>query len=217
MHPLLSRTKPTLRARRFAAVSATALVAVCLVPLSPALANAGSKSAMTPTALICDPAPGTVLTSKPTSLQPAEQPTSISSSFIAGPGTITRTLAATSTVTATVTASFSVNESLLFLSAKQTYGVSLAGSLAHAATWSYALNVPAGYTDKVQQFHAASVMGITQTYMGFPAQSCAVLTESTTSHNYFPSSDTSDSSYCYALTHYTSPPPQISSSCTNVY
>jgi hypothetical protein len=93
------------------------------------------------------------LTSKATSNTEAWIPTSVSSSYVGGPGQIQRTISEQSTATAQVSASFSLNESLLFASADETYGVQISKSVAHTATWQYTVNVSAGHTDKAQQFH----------------------------------------------------------------
>jgi hypothetical protein len=82
-------------------------------------------------------------------------PTSLMSSWVTGPGTITRTLTTTSTVTVTLSGSTTFGIDALIAEAKTTFGVSVATSVARAASWSYSLSVPAGKTEFVQQYHEA--------------------------------------------------------------
>lgn len=182
-------------------------------PASASTLSASPVPSNSPNAVVCNPAPGTILSSTATSNTEAWIASNVSSSYVAGPGAITRSYSATSTVSSQVSASFALSESLLFASAKQTYGVTLGASLAHAATWSYTLNVASGHTDKVQQYHQGYEIGIKQTYVGAPGQLCAAQTETSGTGNYFPAISTADSSYCYALISYNNPPPEVGSGC----
>lgn len=192
--------------------SAAVLLTIVGVAAGSASASA-STSVNRPNAVICSPSTGTILTSKATSNTEAWIATNLSSAYISGPGTISRSYSATSTVSAQVSASFQVGESLLFASAKETYGVTVGASLAHAATWTYTLSVASGHTDKVQQYHQGYELGIKQTYVGSPGQHCAAETETSLTGNYFPSLSTAESSYCYALTKSNSVPPETGSGC----
>jgi hypothetical protein len=186
-----------------------------LLAIAGVVAGGTSASASTPSvhahphAVICSPASGTVLTSKATSDKGAWIATSLSSAYVAGPGTIARTVSASTTVSTQVSASFAIKESLLFASAEETYGIQLGASLTHSATWSYSLNVPSGHTDKAQQYHAGYELGVKQTYVGSSAQHCAAQTETSATGDFFPTTATADSSYCFATISYNNPPPMV--------
>jgi hypothetical protein len=212
------------RPRKAALVSASAVTCLVLTAFAgatPAFASplAGSAAgALTKpgSGIPCDPPVGAILRAKAISNTGAWLPTSISSSFLAGPGTISRTLTATSTVDAHISASFEVDESLLFASAKETYGVTLGGSLAHSAQWSYTKNIPAGVTAKVQQYHAGSELGIREVQeTRTPKLPCTTRVLTSRTGNFFPARSTADSSYCYAATIHKRNGPQVSRLCKN--
>ena len=200
------------RRNRWAALglgAATALAGLMCVP-----AAAGAAPAA-PNHPICDPRPGTVLSSKADGYHVAWQPTTVSSAYVAGPGTITRSYSAASQVGASVSASFSVEEGFLFASAKETYGVTVSGSLTHTATWAYSLSVPSGKTAKVQQYHQAAELGIKQVIVTQTANGCPNKTEESLTGNFFPIHSSNEDTYCYGLTTSHKPGVQVRSSCTN--
>lgn len=164
----------------------------------------------------CDPPVTTIISAKATSNTGAWLPTSISSSFLAGPGTISRTLTATSTVSAQISANFEVDESLLFASAKESYGVTLGGSLSHSATWSYTKTIPAGVTAKVQQYHQGSELGIKEVQeTRTPKLPCTTRVLTSRTGNFFPTRSQADSTYCYAATIHKTNNPQVANLCKN--
>jgi hypothetical protein len=184
----------------------------------------GTRAATTTTTLpspspdlpVCSPPAGTVVSSTATSDYTSWMPTNVSSSFLAGPGTISRSYSSASTVGASVSASFGVDESLLFASAKETYGLTVTGSVTHTGTWTYTETVPAGVTAKVQQYHEGAELGIKQVSEVYISSSkCGTNTQTSPSGNYFPYSSTADASYCYALTSSSSPGIQVRSLCTS--
>jgi hypothetical protein len=201
------------------AVASTGLaLAATLAGASPVLAASVSSapSRTASPAIGCNPPAGTILSAKATSDHTAWEPTSISSSFLAGPGTITKTVSATSTVGASISASFAISESLLFASAKETYGVTLSGSLSHSSSWSYSKSIPSGVTAKVQQYHQASELGIKEVVVTSTASKpCGTTTKTKASGNFFPHSSTADDTYCYGATIYKNPGVQVRSRCVN--
>jgi hypothetical protein len=160
----------------------------------PAFADTSSDTS-TPDAVVCDPASGTVLTSKAVAATEAWLPTSLSSSYEAGPAVISRTVSSTSTVSTQLSASFKIKEGFLFVSAEETYGITVGSSVAHTSQWTYAATVKAGYTDKVQQYHLGYEIGIRQTYVGAPGQHCQTQTETSLTGNFFPVVNTADDTY----------------------
>jgi len=196
------------------ASTAASCAALVLGTALPAFAQTSSRAQAARPLGACGTGAGTVLSATATSAATAWLPTSVSSSFVAGPGTITRTVSADSTVGATVSASFEVDESLLFASAKETYGVAVSGSLSHSASWSYSINIPSSVTAKVQQYHEGDEIGIKQTYET-GGTVCGTATETSSSGNYFPWSSSADDTYCYAGTTSQKPGIQVRSTCTN--
>lgn len=173
-----------------------------------------------PGGIRCEPNPGTVLSSRPTSIATAWIPTNWSSSFLAGPGNITRTLSIASTTTLQLSASFALDESLFFASADETYGVQWSHAVAKTYTTTYNLVVPAGKTAKMQQYHQGDEAGIKQKVEAYAAShvpECYVITETSKSGNYFPLRSRADDTFCYAATVHHRASPQVRYNCVAVW
>lgn len=177
--------------------AALALVTVGVLALAPAALAAVPASAAPAAPRHCVDG-NKVFSSRAHLIGVAWLPTSWSSRFIAGPASITRTSSISSTVTATISATFGVDEGLLFVSAHETYGISLASSREHSATVSYTLTVPSGKTEKMQEFKEGYELGIVQKKYN---DTCTkVITYTSRSGNYFPVVSNSESTYCMAGT-----------------
>lgn len=129
-------------------------------------------------------------------------PTNWSSAFVAGPADISKTVMVSSAVQWTISASFSLDEGLIFASAKEQYGISLARTTTHSKSVTYTLIVPAGKTAKMQEFHQGYEMGITQWYLKCTSQGYKEEKETSPSGNYIPVKSNADDSYCYAAVSY---------------
>ena len=163
-------------------------------------AGATPVSGPTPQVLGCVPVEGTIISSQAISNQRAWLNTNVSSSYAAGPGTVTLSQTQTASVSATISASFSFDVSALFASANATYGVSLAQDASSSSTWSYAMNVPSGKTAKVQMYHEGAEIGIkTVREILVSATKCGTQTDTSLNGNFFPTSSTRPDAYCYAL------------------
>lgn len=199
--------------------AATSVIGLTAFTTAPAAAQAQARSphaAASPAAvMICHPSAGTVLSAKATSAKTAWLPTSISSSFLAGPGTISRSTTKTSSVGATISASFELDESAIFVSAKETYGISLSGSLSWSSTWQYTKSVPKGVTAKVQQYHQGSEVGIRERIEQVTNGKCGAVTHTVKYGNYFPLSSKDEDTYCYALTIHKTAGVQVRSRCVD--
>lgn len=183
---------------------------------STAVAQPASPAA--PGHVECDPPPGTVLSAKATSDTRAWLPTSVASSYVAGPGTISRTYSSTSTVSSTVSANFEIDEGMLFASVKENFGISLTGSLSHTATWQYSLQVPKGKTAKVQQFHLGGEIGIRERIQEEKdGRTCPVKHVKSLTGNFFNSRSKADDTYCYALVTARHARPQTGKRCHNKF
>ncbi len=203
--------------RRFVrCLAATAGLPLALTVTSGTSHVSPSETGTTVPDLGCNPPAGTVLSAQPIAPTTAWMPTNIESGFQTGPATITRTYSSQSTVTAGISASFQVSEGLLFVSAQETYGISLSGSIAHSATWSYSSDIPRGVTGAVQQFHLSDELGITQSYItSTPLKPCGVGVETSPGGNYLPDSSDAENTYCYALVDTRSPGNEVARLCSN--
>ena len=180
---------------------------------------AGTAQAATavPYPQVCYPHAGTIMSSKAISIASAWKATSLTSNFLAGPGTITYTTTKTSTVGQQVSATFSLDEGLLFASVKEQYGIQLQRTHSQAGAWSYAKSVPAGQTDRLQQYHQSYEIGIKQTYMGYATGGiCHVYTEISKTGNFFPAASRSNATFCWALTPYKTNRIEIGRTCRNL-
>lgn len=211
----------TTRAHVRPAVSALAVATAVLAALGtaggsqPASASthattASPSSAPSPHPRACNPQPGTILSSKATSDDSSWLPSSVYSAFSTGPGWLIKTVTRRSTVGTTLSARFTVDESMLFASAKQSYGVSLGTSVSRSGSWAYRVWVPAHHTAKMQQWHQGWEIGIRQVYV---TDWCTRATESSTSGNFFNAASTSNNDYCYSVTVWKNPPIEVRYTC----
>jgi hypothetical protein len=188
---------------RLVCLAVSTLVASVLCGVGPALADTGtghpqSVSPASPTLINCQPHAGTVISSKPTSIATAWIPTSWSSSFIAGPASVTRTTSIASMTGQQLSASFQVDEGLFFVSAKETYGVQLSTSTTKTYTTQYTLTVPANVTAKMQQYHQGVEAGIRQVVEAEAAShkpECYQVAETSATGNYFPLASSADDTF----------------------
>jgi hypothetical protein len=206
---------------RFRGVPRSLTAALALTASTVLLSAAAIGTAQAATAgphlMRCNPIAGTVISSKAISVASAWSPTNLSSNFITGPGTITYTRNATSLTGQQVSAQFSVDEGLLFVSAKETYGLTLQRSHSQTEQWSYAKTVPAGKTERLEQYHQSYEIGIRQTYMGYKKGGiCHVYTEISKTGNFFPSASASSESFCWALTPFKSNRTEVGSLCRDL-
>lgn len=166
---------------------------------------------------VCHPVAGTVIRSKATSEHTAWQPTSASSSWLAGPGTISESRSETSTASVQLSANFSVDEGLLFVSAKEQYGIALTKSSAHTQTWTYQTDIPAHVTARDVVYHEGGELGIKQTRESYVRHDgrtgCGTTSETSLSGNFFPYKSTGASSYCIAPTTSAHPAVQVRARC----
>jgi hypothetical protein len=124
-------------------------------------------------------------------------PTSWSTSFVAGSASITRTVSVSSSTQWTISASFSLDEGLIFASAKEQYGISLARTTGPSASVTYTLNVPNNKTAKMQEFHRGWEMGITQ-WKVVCVTGFKIIKETSPTGNYLPVRSKAADTYCYA-------------------
>ena len=138
-----------------------AIVPMALVPVM-AFPVAASAAPVGPAASHACSEQGKITKARVHKIHVAWIPTTWSTSFVAGPASITRTVSISSSTQWTISASFSLDEGLIFASAKEQYGISLARTTGHSASVTYTLNVPKNKTAKMQEFHRGWEMGITQ-------------------------------------------------------
>jgi len=197
-------------------VAALALTASTVLLSAAAIGTAQAATAG-PNYMKCNPVAGTIMSSKAITVASAWSPTNLSSNFITGPGTITYTRNATSLTGQQLSAQFSVDEGLLFVSAKETYGLTLQRSHSQTQQWSYSKTVPAGKTERLEQYHQSYEIGIKQTYMGYKKGGiCHVYTEISKTGNFFPSASGSSESFCWALTPYKSNRVEVGHLCRDL-
>lgn len=192
---------------------------VGLMAMPAGASGATNTGGIAPDVIECTPPAGTIISTTATSYSKSWMYTNVSSSYLAGPGTITNTQSATSTVDDAVTANFTFSASDLFTSASANYGVSVGSSSAYSSSWSYSLTVPSGITAKVQQYHEAGDLGMKVVREVLLTQySCGTETDSSSTGNFFPFTSTSNDTYCYALlgsTKYAYN--EVGSGCSNNY
>jgi hypothetical protein len=173
-----------------------AIVPIALVPVmvSPTAAGAAPVS---PAASHACSEQGNITKARVRKIHVAWIPTSWSTSFVAGPASITRTVSISSSTQWTISASFSLDEGLIFASAKEQYGISLARTTGHSASVTYTLNVPKNKTAKMQEFHRGWEMGITQ-WKVVCVHGFKLVKETSKTGNYLPVRSKAADTYCYA-------------------
>lgn len=189
------------RSRRLAALlRIAAIVPVAFAPVLAFPVAAGAAAAGPAVPSPCS-LQGKVIKAKVHKIHVAWLPTSWSSAFIAGPSSISRTVTITSSVQWTMSASFSIDEGLIFASAKEQYGISLAKTTGHSASVTYTLTVPKGKTAKMQEFHRGYEMGITQWKVAC-VHGYKLVKETSPTGNYLPVRSRAADTFCYAaVTH----------------
>jgi hypothetical protein len=194
------------------------IAAVALAIVIPGIVlSAKTATAAEPDPQVCHPAAGTIMTSKAISRISAWIPTNVSSEFVAGPADITRSKTKTSLSGQTISANFTLDEGLLFASAQEQYGIQLQRQHSQAGTWTYTLIVPAGKTERAQQYHQGYELGIKQTYMGYTTgERCHVYTEYSRSGNFFPDRKGGPITFCWSRTPSKRSPIQVAYTCHNV-
>jgi hypothetical protein len=182
---------------RRAVVSLAASIAVC----GSTFALVGSA---TPVFAGCTPESGVgVDTNVPNTIGKA---TSLHSDWLTGPGTIAYSKATTISVGATVSGDLSGSVGILVADAKVQFGLALTVGYSQTATWTYTLNVAAGKTAFVQQYHEAL-----KTTVGKWSQTSACKYYWTDlQYLYAPYSSTGSGTYLYALAYSGPPGPNVS-------
>lgn len=121
--------------------------------------------------------------------------TSLKSSYITGPGTITFTKGRTWTVSASMTATVSAEAGVVFAKASTSLGVTVGASYAGTLGWAYALNVGAGKTMAMQQYKSARKFLVTKKTIVAPCDVKVVYSSTPTA----PVASNADSNFKYAL------------------
>jgi hypothetical protein len=203
-------------AARFFRVTRTTVAALAIV-IPGIVLGARTAGAASPDPQVCYPTVGTIMSSKAISRISAWSATNITSEFVAGPAEIERTITKTSLTGQTISASFTLDEGLLFASAHETYGIQLQRQHSQSGAWTYILDVPAGKTLRVQQYHQSWEIGIKQTYMGLNRQKrCWVYTEYSRKGNFFPDRHGNPVDFCWSTTPSKRSPIQVAYTCHNV-
>jgi hypothetical protein len=201
---------------RFFRRTCTAAAAVAIV-IPGIVFGASTAGAAEPDPQACHPAAGTIISAKAISKISAWIPTNVSSNFVAGPANITRTITKTSLTGQTISANFTLDESAIFASAQEQYGLQLQRQHSQASAWQYTLMVPAGKTLRAQQYHQGWEIGIKQTYMGYAKGfKCHVYTEYSRSGDFFPDRHGGSVDFCWSTTPRKRSYIQVSYTCHNV-
>jgi hypothetical protein len=87
---------------------------------------------------------------------------SIKSNWLTGPGTITYTKTKTATVSGSVTGTLSTEASAIFAKASASVAVTVGGGWTWTDSWSYAISVPKGKTQRLHMYHLMKKFSVTK-------------------------------------------------------
>ena len=178
-----------------------AILVYGLTAATPASAQGSpNQTVVVPPVMACSPAAGTVISTTATSNLTSWLPSNVTSSYVAGVGTVTLNETTASNISNSVSASFTFSASDLFTSASANYGVTLGSSSTTTQGWSYSITVPSGVTAQIQQYKEASDLGIksVQEVLLSPTK-CGAQTSTSAGNNFYPYSSTLAGTFCYAL------------------
>ena len=121
--------------------------------------------------------------------------TSLTSSYVRGPGSVSLTKGRTWTVSASATGTTSAEAGVIFAKASASVSVTLGGSYSGTQSFTYTLNVPAGKTQRLQQYKRALKFTIVKKRVVAPCNFQTVWTKTITA----PTASKGDQYFMYAL------------------
>jgi hypothetical protein len=123
------------------------------------------------------------------------KPTSLSSSYITGPGSVSITQGRTYSVSASMTASVSAEAGVVFAKASTSLGITVGASYSGTQAFTYTLNVDRGQTMRMQQYKSARTFTVHKYKVVAPCNTQTVYKTSVTA----PVASTADKYFKYAL------------------
>ena len=121
--------------------------------------------------------------------------TSLSSSYVKGPGSVSLTKGRTWNVQASMTATVSAEAGVVFAKASTSLGITVGAGYSGTQSFTYTLNVPSGQTKRLQQYKASKRFVVTKKRVT-PTCSTTVVYRSTVTA---PIKSTADRYFMYAL------------------
>ncbi|GAB3875651.1 hypothetical protein [Terrabacter terrigena] len=121
--------------------------------------------------------------------------TSLSSSYVKGPGSVTLTKGRTWNVQASMTATVSAEAGVVFAKASTSLGITVGAGYSGTQSFAYTLNVPRGETKRLQQYKAAKRFVVTKKRIVAPCSTVVVYRSTVTA----PVKSTADRYFKYAL------------------
>ncbi len=130
-----------------------------------------------------------------TSVSGVWKTTSLSSSYITGPGSISLTKGRTWEVNASMTATVSAEAGIVFAKASTSLGITVGASYSGTLQFTYTLDVAAGKTMRMQQYKSARKFTVTKKHLNSLCQTITDYSSSVTA----PVASTADQYFKYAL------------------
>lgn len=121
--------------------------------------------------------------------------TSLSSSYVRGPGSVSLTKGRTWNVQASMTATVSAEAGVVFAKASTSLGITVGAGYSGTQSFTYTLNVPSGQTKRLQQYKASKKFVVTKKRYTATCSSVVVYSSTVTA----PVKSGADRYFMYAL------------------